>query len=67
LKYVSCLKFQLAEGMKPSPLMFNVLVQLIRFIPTWKIVPGQDLLEIAFRDPKIRQEVNDSHSLVEFI
>ncbi|GJW96232.1 caffeoylshikimate esterase-like protein [Tanacetum coccineum] len=50
----------LAEGMKPSPLMFNVLVQLIRFIPTWKIVPGQDLLEIAFRDPKIRQEIRDN-------
>nr|GEX61577.1 caffeoylshikimate esterase-like [Tanacetum cinerariifolium] len=51
---------KLAEGMKPSPLMFNVLVQLKRFIPTWKIVPGQDLLEIAFRDPKIRQEIRDN-------
>ncbi|KAJ0551314.1 putative 2-acylglycerol O-acyltransferase [Helianthus annuus] len=51
---------KIADNMKPSPIMFNVLTQLRKFIPTWKIVPGDDIVELAFRDPKIRQEIRDN-------
>lgn len=43
--------------MKPPQLVINVLTKLTKIIPTWKIVPGQDIVDVAFRDPEIRTEV----------
>ncbi|XP_076923168.1 caffeoylshikimate esterase-like [Bidens hawaiensis] len=51
---------KIADNMRPSQVMVSVLSQLKRFIPTWKIVPGDDIVELAFRDPKIRQEIRDN-------
>ncbi|KAI3705162.1 hypothetical protein L1987_75395 [Smallanthus sonchifolius] len=51
---------KIADDMRPSPIMVNVLTQLRRLIPTWKIVPGDDIVELAFRDPQIRQEIRDN-------
>ncbi|KAI3809019.1 hypothetical protein L1987_24985 [Smallanthus sonchifolius] len=51
---------KIADNMRPSPIVVNVLTQLRRLIPTWKIVPGDDIVDLAFRDPKIRQEIRDN-------
>ncbi|KAJ9540053.1 hypothetical protein OSB04_026559 [Centaurea solstitialis] len=51
---------RLAENMKPPQIVVNVLVQLTKFIPTWKVVPGQDIIELAFRDPEIREEIRNN-------
>ncbi|KAI3748681.1 hypothetical protein L6452_11937 [Arctium lappa] len=51
---------KLAENMKPPQIVVNVLVKLSQFIPTWKLVPGQDILELAFRDPEIREEIRNN-------
>lgn len=48
---------KIADEMKPNPLVISVLTRLTRLIPTWKIVPGQDIVDVAFRDPEIRKEV----------
>ncbi|XP_076925694.1 caffeoylshikimate esterase-like [Bidens hawaiensis] len=51
---------KIAEDTRPSKIVMNILFQLNRIIPTWRIVPGEDIIEIAFRDPKIRQQVRDN-------
>ncbi|KAI3757973.1 hypothetical protein L6452_05519 [Arctium lappa] len=51
---------KIAEDMKPPQLVINVLMQLAKVIPTWKIVPGKDIVDLAFRDPKIREEVRNN-------
>ncbi|KAK1409505.1 hypothetical protein QVD17_36031 [Tagetes erecta] len=51
---------KIADSMKPSKLVTNILLQLNKIIPAWRIVPGQDIINIAFRDPKIRQEIRDN-------
>lgn len=48
---------QIADDVKPNPLVINVLTKLTRVIPTWKIIPTQDIVDIAFRDPEVRKEV----------
>nr|XP_043631407.1 caffeoylshikimate esterase-like [Erigeron canadensis] len=48
---------KLADNMKPPQIVFSVLLQLTRFIPTWRVVPGEDIIDLAFRDPKIREEI----------
>lgn len=51
---------KLAENMKPPQIVVNVLEKLSKFIPTWKIVPGQDIIDLAFRDPAIREEIRNN-------
>lgn len=51
---------KIADDMKPPQLVINVLTKLTKIIPTWKIVPGQDIVDVAFRDPKIREEVRNN-------
>lgn len=48
---------QIAEEMKPSPLVISILSKLSGVIPTWKIIPGQDIIETAFKQPEIRKQV----------
>lgn len=43
--------------MKPYPVLIDVMDKLVRLIPTWKIVPGLDIIDVAFRAPEIRNEV----------
>lgn len=38
-------------------MVISVLTKLAYFIPTWKIVPTQDIVDSAFRDPQVRKEV----------
>lgn len=43
--------------MKPHPIVINVLTKLSHVIPTWKIIPTQDVIDAAFRLPQVRDEV----------
>lgn len=43
--------------MKPHPLVTTVLTKLSNIIPTWKIIPTQDVIDAAFRLPQVRKEV----------
>ncbi|KAF5805838.1 putative 2-acylglycerol O-acyltransferase [Helianthus annuus] len=51
---------KIADDMKPPQLVIKVLTKLTKIIPTWKIVPGQDIVDVAFRDPAIREEVRNN-------
>ncbi|CAN7020214.1 unnamed protein product [Brassica oleracea var. botrytis] len=48
---------KLAEEVKPHPVVISILIKLCSFIPTWKIVPGSDILDIAIKEPHIRTQV----------
>ncbi|KAI8557090.1 hypothetical protein RHMOL_Rhmol05G0307600 [Rhododendron molle] len=49
---------KIADDVRPSTLVVNVLTKLCRIIPTWKIIPTPDIIDVAFRDPEVRQEVS---------
>ncbi|KFK36834.1 hypothetical protein AALP_AA4G177300 [Arabis alpina] len=51
---------KLAEEIKPHPIVISILTKLARFIPTWKIVPGNDIVDIAVREPHIRNQVREN-------
>lgn len=43
--------------MKPHPFVVSILRKLSYIIPTWKIVPTQDIIDIAIKTPEKREEV----------
>ncbi|XP_052186679.1 caffeoylshikimate esterase-like isoform X2 [Diospyros lotus] len=51
---------KIADDMRPSPMMINFLTKLCSVIPTWKIIPTQDIIDTAFRDPEIRTEIRSN-------
>ncbi|XP_077234418.1 caffeoylshikimate esterase-like [Tasmannia lanceolata] len=51
---------KIAEEMKPHPLVINVLSKPCRIIPTWKIIPTQDIIDIAIKNPEKRDEVRSN-------
>lgn len=48
---------KIAEEMKPNPMVIGVLSALSKVIPTWRVVPGPDVIDLAFKVPKVREEV----------
>lgn len=48
---------KIAEDVKPSPIVVHILTKLCNFIPTWKIIPTQDIIDIAFKVPEIRHQI----------
>eukprot|EP01018_Ginkgo_biloba_P020830 Gb_12903 [translate_table: standard] len=48
---------KIAEELKPHPMVVSILKKLTGLIPTWKIVPTQDILNVGFKLPEKRQEV----------
>lgn len=48
---------QIADEMKPNRLAILSLTYLARFLPTWPLTPTPDIVDIAFRDPNVRNEV----------
>ncbi|KAF6148905.1 hypothetical protein GIB67_014276 [Kingdonia uniflora] len=48
---------KIADDMKPHPIVINILAFLCKIIPTWKIIPTQDIIEIAIKEPEKREEV----------
>ncbi|XP_077213052.1 caffeoylshikimate esterase-like [Tasmannia lanceolata] len=51
---------KIAEEMKPHPLVISVLNKLCRIIPTWKIIPTQDIIDIAVKNPEKREEIRSN-------
>jgi acylglycerol lipase len=51
---------QIAEELKPHPLVISILKKLTSIIPTWKLVPIEDIIDIGFKDPEKRQKVMNS-------
>ncbi|XP_076919642.1 caffeoylshikimate esterase-like [Bidens hawaiensis] len=51
---------KMADDIKPPQLVISMLTKLTKIIPTWKIIPGQNFVNIVFRDPKIRDEVRNN-------
>jgi len=49
--------WQIAEDLRPNPLVLPFLTRLANIVPTWKIVPTQDIIEAAVRDPERKKEV----------
>ncbi|KAI8563796.1 hypothetical protein RHMOL_Rhmol03G0136900 [Rhododendron molle] len=49
---------KIADDVRPPALVVNILTKLCRIIPTWKIIPTPDIIDVAFRDPEVRQEVS---------
>lgn len=50
-------RLQIADEMKPHPFVVKILKNLCSVIPTWKIVPTQDIIEVAMKNPELRKEV----------
>ncbi|KAL6575027.1 hypothetical protein OROMI_012312 [Orobanche minor] len=51
---------KIADEVRPSPLVIKVLIALSRVIPTWKLTPTPDIVDIALRDPQIVEEVRSN-------
>ncbi|KAJ8562708.1 hypothetical protein K7X08_031160 [Anisodus acutangulus] len=51
---------KIADDMRPHPMVISVLTKLCNFIPTWKIIPTQDVVDLAFRDPEVRKEIRNN-------
>ncbi|CAA3029477.1 caffeoylshikimate esterase-like [Olea europaea subsp. europaea] len=51
---------KIAEDMRPSPLAIKVLTMLTNVLPTWKLTPTQDIVDLAFRDPQVRKEIRSN-------
>ncbi|KAK9123598.1 hypothetical protein Sjap_013200 [Stephania japonica] len=48
---------KIADDMKPPKVVVSVLNILCKVIPTWKIVPTQDVIDAAIKEPERREEV----------
>ncbi|KAK2637556.1 hypothetical protein Ddye_032348 [Dipteronia dyeriana] len=48
---------KIADEVKPPAVIVSVLNKLCRIIPTWKIIPSQDIIDVAFKQPHIREQI----------
>ncbi|XP_047162958.1 caffeoylshikimate esterase-like [Vigna umbellata] len=48
---------KIAEEMKPNTMVIKVLNALSKVAPSWRIVPGPDIIDIAFKVPEVREEI----------
>ncbi|KAJ7297246.1 hypothetical protein O6H91_Y070600 [Diphasiastrum complanatum] len=48
---------KISERMKPHPFVIKVVTLLSPLVATWKIVPTQDIIEMAYKDPIKREEI----------
>ncbi|KAJ4848164.1 hypothetical protein Tsubulata_034125 [Turnera subulata] len=48
---------KIADDMRPPPLVISVLTKLTHVIPTWKIIPSKDIIDMAFKVPEVREQV----------
>lgn len=51
---------KIADHMKPNALTISILKMLCHIIPTWKIIPTEDVIDAAFRDPQVRNEIRSN-------
>jgi len=48
---------KITEEYKPRPLVLSILWMLTAMIPTWKLMPVQDILDVGIKDPDKRAEL----------
>jgi hypothetical protein len=48
---------QIVEDMKPHPLVISILSKLSKVIPTWRIIPSEDIIDKAIKSEEWREEV----------
>ncbi|KAI4339209.1 hypothetical protein MLD38_024173 [Melastoma candidum] len=48
---------KISDDMRPHPVVTYVLTQLCKLIPTWKVIPSPDIIDLAFKDPDVRAQV----------
>jgi hypothetical protein len=48
---------QIVEDMKPRPLVISILSKLSNVIPTWRIIPCEDIIDKAIKSEEWREEV----------
>ncbi|KAA8534278.1 hypothetical protein F0562_031795 [Nyssa sinensis] len=51
---------KIADEIKPNALVISVLTKLCWIIPTWRIIPTQDIIDFAFREPETRNEIRSN-------
>lgn len=51
---------KIADEVKPHPVVISILSKLCKVIPTWKIIPTQDIIDIAIKSPEWREEVRNN-------
>ncbi|KAJ6357809.1 hypothetical protein OIU78_005612 [Salix suchowensis] len=51
---------KIADDMRPPEMVITLLSKLCRVIPTWKIIPTQDIVDIAFKVPEVRQKIREN-------
>ncbi|KAL9230537.1 hypothetical protein vseg_005875 [Gypsophila vaccaria] len=51
---------KIADNVKPNELVIKVLSKLGSVMPTWKIVPGKDIVDAAVRDPAKKEEARSN-------
>ncbi|XP_078429559.1 caffeoylshikimate esterase-like [Wolffia australiana] len=51
---------KIADELKPHPMVIRILLLLCKIVPTWKLLPTQDIIDIAFKDTAKRQEVREN-------
>ncbi|XP_058774800.1 caffeoylshikimate esterase-like [Vicia villosa] len=48
---------KIADDIKPNTLLVTLLSALSKLTPTWQIVPTQDIVDIAFKVPEVREQI----------
>jgi len=48
---------KITENLKPHPLVISILKKLTAIIPTWKLVPTEDIVDISFKEPEKRLKI----------
>ncbi|KAJ0983949.1 hypothetical protein J5N97_002305 [Dioscorea zingiberensis] len=51
---------KIAEEIKPHPIVVNFLRKLANIIPTWRITPTQDIVDVAVKSPELREEIRSN-------
>ncbi|GJN28537.1 hypothetical protein PR202_gb16676 [Eleusine coracana subsp. coracana] len=58
-----CFKYftTIVEDMKPHPLVISILSKLSNVIPTWRIIPSEDIIDKAIKSEEWREEIRNNH------
>ncbi|KAJ8466804.1 hypothetical protein OPV22_029356 [Ensete ventricosum] len=51
---------KIADEMKPHPVVMSTLGKLCNVIPTWRIVPTKDIIDIGFKVAEKREEIRSN-------
>ncbi|XP_066338828.1 caffeoylshikimate esterase-like isoform X1 [Miscanthus floridulus] len=52
---------KIVEDMKPHPIVISILSKLSNVIPTWRIIPNEDIIDRAIKSEEWREEVRNNH------